>query len=260
MKYLVFFLWAIPAMLFSQKVDPLQKGKLKGDIYLMLFFIDTVEEEWMEEDVEEAMRELENAQQWILSQAKDYNVEIRFHNDYFDTAEEILVMTTHDMGDSFKLFEKTMQQLGHYDYRTFFKKQDFDFENENICALFFVKHEGRSHAFGRSRKIPATILYPDNTIIRFKNKPEIIRRSNMKWSTIAHEFLHLFGAKDLYDRYDNKSRSALPRYLAKKAQRLWPNSIMLSSGNSNLKIDEYTTYLIGWNKNYQDVFAEFGNN
>lgn len=65
-------------------------------------------------------------------------------------------------------------------------------------------------------------------------------------SIIAHEFLHLFGAWDLYiTPFDDKRKQ---RKKKKLAMQYFPNEIMAFAYRNieNLEISDFTKYLIGW--------------
>ncbi|MDX1349487.1 MAG: hypothetical protein R3279_04530 [Putridiphycobacter sp.] len=71
-------------------------------------------------------------------------------------------------------------------------------------------------------------------------------------SVIAHEFLHIFGALDLYispfDRRKNKK-------IKKKAMKLYSNEIMAFAHRSidSLQISSFTKYLIGWDNKLNET-------
>jgi hypothetical protein len=71
-------------------------------------------------------------------------------------------------------------------------------------------------------------------------------------SVIAHEFLHIFGALDLYispfDRRKNKK-------IKKKAMQLYSNEIMAFAHRSidSLQISSFTKYLIGWDNKLNET-------
>lgn len=76
-------------------------------------------------------------------------------------------------------------------------------------------------------------------------------------AVIAHEFLHLFGANDLYVRYaDVKNKKLTSRKEA--IANLHPDEIMLSAYKNinKLTISPYTKYLIGWENELQSVYKE----
>lgn len=65
-------------------------------------------------------------------------------------------------------------------------------------------------------------------------------------SVIAHEFLHLFGAWDLYvTPYDKKRKNKKKKKLA---MEYFPNEIMAFTYRNidSLQIGDFTKYLIGW--------------
>ena len=70
--------------------------------------------------------------------------------------------------------------------------------------------------------------------------------SEKRPSVIAHEFLHLFGAEDLYlSQFDVKGKS---RRKKKKIMKYYPNEIMAFAYRNidSLGISSLSKYLIGW--------------
>jgi hypothetical protein len=65
-------------------------------------------------------------------------------------------------------------------------------------------------------------------------------------SDIAHNFLHLYGATDMYKTLLRRKESNI-----EKLADLYPDEIMqepYGKNLSDLNISDYTKYLIGWNE------------
>lgn len=76
--------------------------------------------------------------------------------------------------------------------------------------------------------------------------------SNKQPAVIAHEFLHLFGAWDLYlSPFD---RSVFAKFRKRKAMKRYPNEIMAFAHRDidSLNISPLTKYLIGWDNKLED--------
>jgi hypothetical protein len=76
-------------------------------------------------------------------------------------------------------------------------------------------------------------------------------------AVIAHEFLHLFGANDLYvNFYDIKNKKLTSR--KESIAKLHPDEIMRSAYKNinKLSISPYTKYLIGWENELQSVYKD----
>jgi hypothetical protein len=72
-------------------------------------------------------------------------------------------------------------------------------------------------------------------------------------SVIAHEFLHLFGAEDMYvTSFDKK----LQKKYHEKLNALYPNEVMTNSQMNldSMEISDFTKYLIGWDKELSENF------
>jgi len=83
-----------------------------------------------------------------------------------------------------------------------------------------------------------------------------------KPSVIAHEFLHLFGAMDMYVSPFDKKRGV--KKFRQQFNNLYPNEVMTNTQRNidSLIISDFTKYLIGWNKklpdNYQSAYRRKG--
>lgn len=80
------------------------------------------------------------------------------------------------------------------------------------------------------------------------DNPEFAIVSFKKPSVIAHEFLHLFGAWDLYITPFDNNKEAMKR--KKQAMELFPNEIMAFDYRDidSLNISQFTRYTIGWDR------------
>jgi len=74
-------------------------------------------------------------------------------------------------------------------------------------------------------------------------------------SVFAHEFLHLFGAWDLYITPFDSKRKAIKR--KKVAMELFPNEVMAFAYRNleSLEISPFTKYTIGWSKELDQKYA-----
>lgn len=75
-------------------------------------------------------------------------------------------------------------------------------------------------------------------------------------AVIAHEFLHLFGALDLYiTPWDNKRKGKKKKEWAMKE---FPNEIMAFTHRhiDSLEISQFTRYLIGWDKSLNEEYRK----
>ena len=105
-----------------------------------------------------------------------------------------------------------------------------------IAYLFALDKNGRSYKYSyvtdNNKKIEFCVFFDD--ALKF-NKSTCC-------STISHEILHLFGAEDFYDPYNEMPERE------RLAKQLYPDDIMLTLANdvNNAEIGAYTAYAVGW--------------
>jgi hypothetical protein len=108
-------------------------------------------------------------------------------------------------------------------------------KTDNIVLMYFINNYYKE-------EISVTVhnesfTNTEYSIVSFKNP-----------SVIAHEFLHIFGAHDLYlSQFDRGLRA---RKNKKKAMKMFPHEIMAFAYRNldSLAISPFTRYLIGWDK------------
>lgn len=113
------------------------------------------------------------------------------------------------------------------------------YQTDNIALIFFINNYFEN-------EISVTFHSSSNT------ETEYAIVSNKDPAVIAHEFLHLFGAWDLYlSPFDRK---IFQRMKKRKAMKKYPNEIMAFAYKDidSLSISPLTKYLIGWDKKLQN--------
>ena len=253
MKSCTFYLFLLGLFptLYAQSYRPTAEREftsLTGTIYLVPFFIDTHTDRWTSDEVDQYMADLKDSEDWIVEQAAAYDVHVRFPDDLLSSKdEEILIDSTKtNIRNSSLLLQATMEQLGFLKYEDYLAYHGHDPSKQKICTLFFLKNQSSTHAMDFHGNQSLSAL--DCSFRFFKGSSGLPLHSTL----ISHEFLHLFGAWDLY--YEN---GKMPQNLATKAAQLYPNSIMRTGRCLNPNIDELTAWRIGWNYTYQEVFQEF---
>lgn len=240
--------------------------RLNGHVIMYAVFVDTrYTQPWSEYDIFSTIDSINRAKYWLENLAKEngikLTIDIKFHqngkiipilNNFSDkTLSGTLFSPIPSIGvpkldrwsdriartaglslpkDTSKIV-KTFNRLTDRE-RLIARLRDI-YKTDNVAIMYFVNdyysedislalHTGNSSS-------------PEYAIVSFK-RPAVI----------AHEFLHLFGAVDLYiSPFDRKKKS-----LKKKAKimKLFPNEIMAFAyrGIDSLSISPFTKYLIGW--------------
>lgn len=119
--------------------------------------------------------------------------------------------------------------------------------HDNIIISFCTSQSGCSHAWSDNQDLYRSnhYDYPEVALININGKGSLE-------SIITHEFLHCFGAWDLYERDDVMFyRGAAAPYKEKL-----DNSVMCRTNRplSQLRIDELTAYLTGMSSTFYDWF------
>lgn len=229
--------------------DELKWRSLAGDVYIIPFFIDTSDDEWYDDEVDYYLGELTKAQEWIKSESESYyNIELELIDDYFDSIEEVAYLPNVNWGTSRHIKTTVIQDLGYDSVDHYLEFNNFDKDSEKVIMLFFIKQNGRSHAYDANRSVFSISNTVDHAIIYCSATSGMIT----SYKTIAHEMLHLFGAWDFYEgRPQNPTK-------AKMLKERYPNSVMLSTyNNDNPTIDEINAWRIGWNMDPQKSFMDY---
>lgn len=108
-------------------------------------------------------------------------------------------------------------------------------KTDNIAIMYFVNNYYKDElSVALNTNSDKNVEF---AVVSFKNP-----------SVIAHEFLHLFGAEDMYvTSFDKKKKD---KNIRMKFNKMFPNEIMTNSSRNldSLVISDFTKYLIGWDK------------
>jgi hypothetical protein len=117
------------------------------------------------------------------------------------------------------------------------------YATDNVAIVYFINNYYKEEmSVANNINSPTQIEY---AIVSFK-KP----------SVIAHEFLHLFGAWDLYiSPFDTKREEIKKKEFA---MREFPNEIMAFAYRDidSLEISPFTKYCIGWEKSIDPKYTD----
>lgn len=219
---------------------------LSGEVHILTLFVDTKDDYWEESEIEYYYDKLIDSQNWLIDQSYHYNKDLEFNNDFFfmDNQKVIYIPEVKRRGrGSSMILKDVWEELGYNNADDFIDLNNFDFENEKMKVLLFVKSKDRSHArnYWSVNSIDIAIVYCQNSFGMATSQ-----------YTISHEILHLFGAWDLYKGESQTLETA------ERAKTLYPNSIMINtwSNQKNLIIDELTAWRIGWT-DYDEAYKYF---
>jgi hypothetical protein len=118
------------------------------------------------------------------------------------------------------------------------------YKTDNIALIYFINN-----------------YYSDEVSVTFNtNSSSDVEYSIVSFkspSVIAHEFLHLFGAWDLYiTPFDKFNKHIIKQKMF--AMKEFPNEIMAFSYRNidSLTISQFTRYCIGWDSKLDDVYCK----
>ncbi len=253
MKKLLFLLVFIPLISFGQDFKTTNAGsakKLEGKIYVLTIFIS--ESHWDYNNKLKIYDEIYEAENWLVNQAKIYNKKLEFIGGQFGLNNTVILnqipVGTASGNEPVNLVDKVLRKVG---YSSISKFSNWIIENtdaDNYLVLIIANKKGNGYAIpypkGANKKyfVEGTILYKRD-----------LQNSRLVSSEIAHEFLHLFGAWDLYETYQQ------PKSREDKAKELFPNDIMhrVSYDINELKIDKLTAWLVGLSNFKEDWYDWF---
>ncbi len=241
----------------AQNKDRWKAGSAKdltGKVLFLVCYISTPNNSWGENEKGEMIKNLIDAENWLVLQADQFYVKISFQNVIlnddknitFDTIEPGLA-TGRERVD---WVSRVLKKLGYKNAKQAFRKVRKKYKTDNIVVLIMSKGGGRPYSMRYAKGYNKKKYFVEGTIIYNKYQ----NGAPMPLSAvIAHELLHLYGAWDLYTTY----AQTIDRQ--QKAQQLYPNDIMLRVDHNidSLSIGSLTAWLIGWNKNQEDIFEWF---
>lgn len=249
-----------------QTVDNNVCKRLSGHVVLYAIFVDTRHTQpWSEYDITSTLDSIHKATRWMERKANENNVqlaiEVRYHQNgkviplYHNFPDKTLSNTlfspipaigvpkldrwsdrlariagTSLPKDSSKMI-KTFNRITDRE-RLVARLRDLH-KTDNVAVMYFVNDYYKEDI--------SLALHTGN-----HSSPEYAIVSYKRPATIAHEFLHLFGALDLYiSPFERKKKT-----LKKKAEvmKLFPDEVMAFAYRQldSLDISPFTKYLVGW--------------
>jgi len=251
---------------------------LQGRVIVYAIFVDSkFTKPWSEYDINSTIDSIKLGMNWVMKKAKENNVslsiEVANHKNmkgavpiYNDLSKKTLSGTLFKpplftgIKDIYKWADKIAAEAGKSlpkdttikIIKTTNKLSDRErliarlrdiYKTDNVALMYFI-----NNYYSEELSLTLDINSRENiefSIVSFK-KPAVI----------AHEFLHLFGAWDLYvTPFDNKKAAIKKK---QQAMVLFPNEIMAFAyrGIDSLDICQFTKYAIGWDKQLDKKYAD----
>ena len=251
--------------------------KLTGNVVLYAIFVDSkYTNPWSTYDIKSTMDSIHTAMEWIEQKAKEDSIFLNISLDYHITPHGRIPIK----GDlSKKTLSATLYKRPLWSgIRDIYRWADKIAATagksipKDTCITTNIKndHKNRERLIARLRDIHKTDkvallyfinnYYTDEISVTFDvtsdNNVEFAVVSFKNPSVIAHEFLHIFGANDLYlTPFDVKKKQQKKK---EKLMEMFPEEIMAFAHRDirSLKISRLTKYLIGWDKELSDEYQK----
>lgn len=191
---------------------------LRGKVGIITFFLRRGNKPWPKSAIDSYYRSLNEAERNLEREAKRYNTQLEFANYQF----EYNIPDNANTRDGYKLVKDYIHSPSVEEAQNYYEKSLGCNEVPFILAFY---EEGRSFAWSQ---LGEANIYESN-----EASAVFYGSRGVHWSTIAHELLHQFGARDYY----------FPERITAKAKQYFGNSIM---GIGDYVVDDLTAYLVGW--------------
>jgi len=237
---------------------------LKGDVLLYFTFIDSRETSpWTEYDIQSTIDSVRVAIQWLHMQAKENDIVLNIIADFYIGQEYTTITKNLPSGSilnsvtepSIRKGGELMNKWADGIARIAGSSMPI-YEKEGIPEIKNPRNKERLVAYLRDQNNVESVAlifllnnyYKSDISVQMNtmNTDDVeFAVVSYKYPTeIAHNFLHLYGAADMYPTLFRKNEKKI-RFL----QNEFPDEIMQDPYGKNiwdLEISEYTKYLIGW--------------
>jgi hypothetical protein len=250
--------------------------RLTGKVVIYAVFVDSKETKpWTDYDIKTTMDSLRKGMDWVELQAKNEGVPLTIQIDcnrknngivpiYQEFSKKTLSATLYKkplfsgVRDIHKWADKVAIEAGKNlpkDTSRVIKTKNKLSDRERLIA--------RLRSIHRTDNIALMYLINNYHTDEMSLTLDASSMQNVEYSIVsykypsvfAHEFLHLFGAWDLYITPFDSKRKAIKR--KKVAMELFPNEIMAFAYRNieSLEISPFTKYTIGWSKELDQKYA-----
>jgi hypothetical protein len=245
---------------------------LRDDVLLYFVFIDTrTTYPWTEFDILTTIDSIQVARRWLEAEAASAGISLKIKTDYYIGNEYATISrslprktvlesvtdpnykkgtlslskwadyVSKEIGASLYIKEKDgippQKKPGNKERLVAYLRDEYNVES--VALLFFV-----NNYFRNDISIAVNTLQTDDiefAVVSYKYPSEIV-----------HNFLHLFGATDLYKSEQRKS----PRRI-RLAKEYFPDDVMqdpYARSLEELDIGAFTRYMIGWSNELDEEF------
>ena len=206
--------------------DEGQFKKLLGNVEIALVFVSTPNHPWTDTSKNDLFKVVYSSMEVIESEASRYGAPLSLDLVYFEY-DSPYDYSYEDWTD-LRWFDYGMKNYFYSDsFSNLIYKLEKTYKKDSYPLLFMFNSYSRSFSFIADKKSPLqnelNIYFCDKSLLH----------SNF----LTHEFLHLYGAIDLYDYNEGEGIEEISKHY-------FPESVM--QDGKNRSIDELNAYLIGW--------------
>lgn len=218
--------------------------RLEGSIYVISFFVS--ETAWCMNEKMDLFKQVRDAESWLEWKAKSYGKNVRFVNathGLFEPFETDIVPDGDSGAAQWGIAKKYLQEAGcpsDADYPEWAKKNS---GCDQSLVFIIANKKGRGYAcpcYNESDEPEGTILY---------HSPEW----KLTACCIIHEFLHLFGAVDLYETEVQTAENS------ERMEKMYPKEVMHNPyfPLKEVEISPLTAWLVGLSDKEEPWFNSF---
>ena len=224
---------------------------LEGTIYVLTCYVS--ETGWSPEEVESYSAMINEAEEWLVTQAKNYGKEVTFINGTKGLEEPLLfdnIVSGAGVGDEpVDLVSKLMPMIGYKNGLKFIDWLNSNYDCDGCLVLIVANKPGRGYSMAYKDDYDPYKYFLEGTILYTSYEEGVPTCA----AGIAHEMCHLFGAEDLYATFIQTEENEA------RARELFPDDIMLavSYDINKKKIDKLTAWLVGLTDEMEDWYLSF---
>ncbi len=224
---------------------------LYGKVHNVIIFISS--SDFSKKLQDEQLGYISEAQEFLQKEAKRYGKKVEFSNSYFGyDGKPILVQdieTGQGRGNERVDWVSFLLDLMNTTPLEFYNDIKKQYQVDHVFVTIIANQPGRGYAFAYEPHFDKQKYFLEG-IMQYTSYENGQKNCSASY---AHEFLHVFGAWDLYETFKvSKNQSDL-------AKKLYPDDIMLATSYNiySRKIDNLTAYLVGLHDEYNPIFDKF---
>ncbi|MBE6577000.1 MAG: hypothetical protein E7653_02540 [Ruminococcaceae bacterium] len=231
--------------------------ELSGRIVVLMAFVDDNTSTWTYQEIASFVEyQAKPALLYLADQAKNWNIELQFEIGVFATVisgteikyEGSVGTGTDGSSMSKDVLEHTAKDLGFVTPDSMLSMHRAQYSNVEIAYINVFNMPGRSYTCMQVTN-PA-LEYTEHCVLfaqAYEGDPQL---EETRAPTVAHEFLHLYGAEDFYT----------PDERATLAAEVYPTDIMLIAATSldEITFSDMTAHMIGWHETAPEICTKDG--